>query len=94
MKKIKIRDAEYENLEVVNVDVEGDGKNYTASISNIKETIKFLKEKKRIFLEQVDSEIDENQEILDSIKDDLKKVKIKKRKEEPFIPPGERVYTN
>lgn len=82
MKTFKIKKGDYYDTEKndVLVEVKNNGKEYTVEVAKIKNTIQFLKRKREDFLKQVESEIEENQEILDSIDTDLKKVKVKEFK--------------
>ncbi len=93
MKNVKIKKGDYEDLEYVNIEIKDGDKNYVANVFNVKKTIESLKEKKKTFNDQIDEEIAYNQDILDTIKTDLKKVKIKKREPKPFIPLEERDYS-
>lgn len=79
MKKFKIKTGDYfdEEKNDVVIEVENDSQQYNVSVAKVKNTIEFLRRKKQDLIASIDLEIEENQEILDSIKTELKKVKIK-----------------
>lgn len=81
-KKYKIKKQDYFSKDEIQIEVEEEivtpveVKKTYISVSNIKDTIAFLKEKKKKNVAEIEAEINENQEILDLMKSKIDAVEI------------------
>lgn len=90
-KTFKIKKQDYYSKDDIQIEISEDivvpteTKKTFASVANIKNTIAFLKEKKKKVVAEIEAEIDENQEILDSMKTKIDEVEVKEKRDSPII---------
>jgi len=81
-KKYKIKKQDYYTKDEIQIEISEEIvtpveiKKTIVSIANIKSTIAFLKEKKNELISEIDEEIQQNQDILDSMKEKIDEVEI------------------
>lgn len=84
-KKFKIKKQDYYNKDEIQIEISEEivtpveVKKTFVSVANIKDTITFLKEKKKRIMEEIDMEIKQNQDILDLMQDKIDEVEIKNK---------------
>ena len=82
-KTLKIKKQDYFSKEDIQIEISEEVitpvevKKTYISVANLKATIAFLKEKKKTLVDEIEAEIDQNQEILNSMKIKIDEVEIK-----------------
>lgn len=82
-KTYKIKKQDYYSKEDIQIEISEEIvtpveiKKTILSVGNLEKTIVFLQEKKAKMIEEIDAEIKQNQDILDSMQDKINKVEIK-----------------
>lgn len=90
-KKLKIKDQDYFSKDEIQIEISEEivtpveTKKTYISVANLKSTIAFLKEKKKKLIAEIEAEIDENQEILDSMKTKIDNIEIKEKPADSII---------